>query len=170
MAVQIDACNAQFGTKYQYLTPCNLYGKYDNFENYKKAHFVTALIKKISDAKINDEKCIYLFGTGTPLRQFMYAGDFAKVIYDCIYRDISDSFNVVTTENLSIKEIAEKALVVCGAEDLEIKFDTSKPDGQFRKDASNKRMMSIFPDFNFTSLDDGIRESYEYLRKKSDSK
>ena len=118
----LDSYNKQYGTKYQYLTPCNLYGLGDK-DHESNSHFITALVKKIFDAKQNNENTITLFGDGTPLRQFMYADDFAKIIYDVISNDIYDSFNVAGNENLTIKEMAEIALKACDAENIEIKWD-----------------------------------------------
>ena len=163
LAVQIDACNQQYGTNYQYLTPCNLYGEHDNFENDSKAHFVTALLKKIYNAKSSGGESIQLFGTGKPLRQFMHAGDLARVIKQVIEKDVYESFNVSTPENLSIKDIAEKALISCGAGDLGINYDNTKPDGQFRKDVSNEKMMKIMPDFEFTDLSDGLLKTFKSI-------
>jgi GDP-L-fucose synthase len=96
-------------------------------------HFITALLNKI---KNNKGEQIKFYGTGKALRQFMYADDFAKVISQVIENDIFDNFNVATLENLSIKEMAEIALDACDSNHLEIIWDTSKPNGQFRKDVS----------------------------------
>lgn len=159
MAVQIDAYNKQFGTKYQYLTPCNLYGIGDK-DHETNSHFITALVKKIFDAKQNNEDSIILYGDGTPLRQFMFADDFAKVIYDVITNDIYDNFNVAGTENLSIKEMANIALQSCDAENLEIKWDTDKPNGQHRKDVSIEKLKTLLPDFFPLNLSEGIKMVY----------
>jgi len=164
MAVQIDAYNKQYATNYNYLTPPNLYGEYDKYG--ENSHFIAALIKKIIIAKQNGSDHIMLFGTGTPLRQFVYARDFAKVIKSCIDNNCYDSFNVAPTENYSIEEIAKISLKACDAEHLKIKFDTTKPDGQFRKDVSNGLMKKIMPDFKFTELYDGIKKTYEFLKEK----
>lgn len=163
MAVQIDACNQQYGTKFNYLTPCNLYGEHDKYGD--NSHFVAALIKKIIIAKKENKSILSLFGSGTPIRQFLYAGDFAKIIKSCVDNDITESFNVATPENYSIDEIAKIALKACDAEFLRIEYDSSKPDGQFRKDVSIEKMNSIIPDFEFTKLYDGIKKTYEYLVK-----
>ena len=98
MAVQIDAYNKQYGTKYQYLTPCNLYGVGDK-DHESNSHFITALVKKIFDAKQNNEDSITLYGDGTPLRQFMFAEDFAKIIYEIVDKNIYENFNVAGEEN-----------------------------------------------------------------------
>jgi GDP-L-fucose synthase len=160
MAVQIDAYNKQYGTKYQYLTPCNLYGVGDK-DHEANSHFITALVKKIFDAKENNEESITLYGDGTPLRQFMFADDFAKIIYEIITNDIYDNFNVAGEENLSIKEMANIALQVCDAENLEIKWDADKPNGQHRKDVSIEKLKTLLPDFFPLKLSEGIKMVYK---------
>jgi len=165
LAVHIDTYNKQYGTEYNYLIPCNLYSEYDHFEG-DKAHFVTSLIHKIALAKLHKQGHIELYGTGNPLRQFMYARDLARVIKKCTLDDITTSFNVATDEVYSIATIAQIALIACDATDLEIKWDTSKPDGQYRKDASNTTLKNLFPEFKFTSLKDGIKLTYDYHYKE----
>lgn len=165
LAVQIDAYNQQYKTKYQYLTPCNLYGL-DDKDHESNSHFITALVKKIYDANLKGEKYITLFGDGTPLRQFMYADDFAQVISQVIENEIYESFNVATPENLSIKEMAEIALDACNSNHLEIIWDTSKPNGQFRKDVSIELLQQNIPNFNPISLHQGIKLTYQHLVNK----
>lgn len=161
LAVQIDAYNKQYGTKYNYLIPSNLYGEHDKLG--KNSHFVAALISKIHQAKINNQKEIILFGTGTPLRQFLHVSDLCKVIKYCIDNDITDSFNVATPENITISEIANIALQACDATDIKITYDITKPDGQYRKDVSIDKLLSIYPDFKPKSLFDGIKQTYQWL-------
>lgn len=165
LSVQIDAYNKQYNTKYQYLIPCNLYGIGDK-DHESNSHFITALVKKIFDAKQNDEDSITLYGDGTPLRQFMFADDFAKVIYEVITNDIYDNFNVAGEENLSIKEIANIALQSCDSEYVEIKWDTDKPNGQHRKDVSIEKLKSLLPNFNPLSLSEGIKLVYNSYHDK----
>lgn len=159
LAVQIDAYNQQFNTKYSYLIPCNLYSEYDHFEG-DKAHFLSSLINKIIIAKKTNQKSINLFGSGTPLRQFMYAEDLAKAIKLTIDEENFFSYNIATPENKSILEIAQIALKACDAEDLILNFDRSKPDGQFRKDASSKKFLDKYSNFQYTSLFEGIKKIY----------
>ena len=161
MAVHIDAINKQYNKQYCYITPCNLYGVYDKFD--ERSHFVAALIKKIYDAKKVNNKKINLYGTGTPLRQFMNARDFAQIIKRMIDEDITESFNVASEDNLSIDAIARIALKACDCEHISLEYDTSKPDGQYRKDVSTERLKSIFPDIKFTNLSKGIKEVFEML-------
>lgn len=165
MAVQINAYNQQYKTKYQYLTPCNLYGL-DDKDNESNSHFITALIKKIHDANLKGEDSITLFGDGTPLRQFMYANDFAQVISQVIESEIYENFNVATSENLSIKKMAEIALDACNSNHLKIIWDDSKPNGQFRKDVSIELLQQNIPNFNPISLHQGIKLTYQHLVNK----
>jgi len=160
LAVQIDSYNKQYGTKYQYLTPCNLYGL-DDKDGENNSHFITALVKKIFDAKQNNQNSITLYGDGTPLRQFMYSDDLAKVIYTLIDKEIYESFNVATIENLSIKEMVKIALSSCKSEDLQIVWDTTKPNGQYRKDVSIKKLKTLLPEFEPISLEEGIKIVYK---------
>ena len=150
LAVQIDAYNKQYGTKYNYLIPCNLYGSEDKQDN-DKSHFVTALINKIFDAILRNKTHINLYGTGAPLRQFMYAGDLAEIIKRVLDEDVYESFNVANDENYSIDEIAKIVIKASGAQ-LDVVYDNTKPDGQYRKDVSNDKLRSIFPDFKPTPL------------------
>jgi GDP-L-fucose synthase len=164
LAVQIDALNKQHNTQYQYLTPCNLYGEHDKMGH--NSHYVAALLQKI--IKCEEEKAgeITLFGTGKPLRQFMHSDDLAWVIHECLSKEIYESFNVATNRNLSIKEMADIALKALDLEHIKIKFDITKPDGQFRKDVSTEKLYSILPNFNPLILEKGIKLVYDKLSKR----
>jgi GDP-L-fucose synthase len=159
MGAQIDAYNLQYNLNYQYLIPCNLYGIEDKDDD-NKSHFLTSLIKKINYAKNNNSGEITLFGDGTPLRQFMYAGDFAEIIKQTIEKNVTESFNVATEENLSIKQMAEIALNVTNSKNIKIEWDITKPNGQFRKDVSIDKFKNLFPNFEFTPLSEGIKLVY----------
>jgi len=161
LAVQIDAYNQQYGTQYQYLIPCNLYGEYDKYGD--NSHFIAALIKKIHNAKVNNENKITLFGDGSPLRQFMYSDDLAYVIKYCLDNNIYDNMNVAVDKNLSITEMTQIALKACNAENIKIEYDTTKPNGQYRKDVSSKILKEKIPSFNPINLYDGIKQTYTYL-------
>jgi len=158
LAVQINAYNEQYKTKYNYLTPCNLYSEYDNFERGKQMHFVTALLKKIKESTGKIE----LLGTGKPLRQFMYAEDLANVIKQCIDKDITESFNVACPENYSIHELATKSLG-CLNKDYYIEYNNPQLDGQYRKDVSSNKMKTLLPNFQFTKFEHGIKKVYDKL-------
>ena len=161
LAVQVDAYNKQYGTNYQYLIPCNLYGEFDKYGD--NSHFIAALIKKIHIAKQSGDRKITLFGTGNPLRQFMHSDDLASVIKNCLDNDVYENMNVATEENLSIKAMAEIALEACEAYGLEIEFDSNYPDGQYRKDVSIDLLKSAVPDFKTIDLYTGIKQTYKCI-------
>jgi len=163
LAVQIDALNQQYGTNYQYLIPCNLFGENDKMG--ENSHFVTALIEKILVCNKENRNEITLFGTGTPLRQFMHADDLAWVINRCLSEEIYESFNVSTPENLSIKEMVEITLNSLGMNHIKINFDSSKPDGQFRKDVSINKLNNLLPDFNPLPFEKAIKQVYDKISK-----
>ena len=117
-------------------------------------HFITALLNKIRKSQDNS---LHLLGTGKPLRQFMYAGDLAKIIKKVIDNNITESFNVAPDFNYSINVMAEMALEVTNKK-YNIIYSKPELDGQFRKDVSNKKLRNIFPDFKFTDLKTGIKQ------------
>jgi GDP-L-fucose synthase len=158
--VQLKCYQKQHGVHYSSLIPCNLYSEYDHFEG-DKAHFVTSLIRKIALAKIENKDYIELFGTGKPLRQFMYAEDFAKAIIQYVKSNYNADLNIATPEVFTIKQIAEIALEACNATHLKIKWDNSKPDGQYRKDVSDNNFKQLFPSFKYTLLKDGIKKTFD---------
>lgn len=162
LAVQIDACNEEYGTKYNYISLCNLYGDSDKDDEIK-SHFVTALVKKIYLANKNNESFIELYGDGTPLRQFMHADDVASILKIVIDNDITESFNLATEENISIDDITKIALKSTNSEHLSIIYDPTKPNGQQRKDLSIKKFKKLIPDYKFISLEDGINRYYKTL-------
>ncbi len=107
-----------------------------------------------------------MFGTGNPLRQFIHSDDLAWVINECLNKNIYDSFNIATNENLSIKEIAEITLKSLGLNHIKIVFDESKPDGQYRKDVSISKLNHLFPQFNPLSFEQGIIQVYDKISKR----
>lgn len=161
-AVQIESYNKQYGTKYNYVIPCNLYGQNDKTDVIK-SHFVTALLVKIKEAVKNNDNHITLFGDGTPLRQFMHSRDLANIIKIMVDNNIYDNLNVATDENLSIDEMARITLKATNNEHLEIRYDNTKPNGQHRKDISTERLNNIIPNYKFTKLYDGVKEVYNTM-------
>lgn len=164
LAVQIDTCNEQYGTNYSYISPCNLYGESDK-DDENRSHFVTALIKKIFEANKNNEDHITLYGNGESLRQFIHANDIANILKIIIDRDITESFNLATEENITINQIAEIALEATNSK-LEIRYDKSKPNGQYRKDLDITKFRKLIPDYKFTTLKDGIKCHYNTYKNE----
>ena len=161
MATHIDSYVKQYEKQWCYLIPCNLYGEHDKYEEHH-SHFVSALIKKIYEATDTVE----IWGTGKPLRQFMHAEDLARVIKYMIDNNIVENFNVAPDYVHTIKELAEIGVKSCGKEHLEIVYDDTKPDGQFRKDVDSSKLLSVIRDFEFTSLERGIRRTYDNFSQR----
>lgn len=127
--------NQQYGTNFISVMPTNLYGPNDNFD-LDTSHVMPALIRKFHEAKINDKPEVIIWGTGTPLREFMHANDMADA---CVYLmekynsdEIGEFINIGVGKDLSIKELAEMIKEITGYEG-NIIYDTSKPDGTPRK-------------------------------------
>ena len=161
IATQIDSYVKQYKKKWSYLIPCNLYGEHDKYGEHH-SHFVSALIKKIYES----DEVLSLWGTGKPLRQFMYATDLARVIKYVIDNDINDNFNVAPDYVHSIEEITKIGMESCGKGNLEITYDNTKPDGQYRKDVDSSKLLNILEDFEFTPLGDGIRRVYDKFSQR----
>ena len=125
--------------------------------------FLNDLVRKIFLAYQNNQDLV-LFGDGTPLRQFMHASDFAKIISLYILKNISVSCNVAPDINLSINDYAKLALKVLGLKNIKIRYDDSLPNGQLRKDVSTKIFKTYFPDFKFKNLEIGIIELFNYYK------
>ena len=161
MATHIDSYVKQYKKKWCYLIPCNLYGEHDKYEEHH-SHFVSALIKKIYEATDTVE----IWGTGKPLRQFMHAEDLAKVIVYMIENDIVDNFNVAPNYVYSIEEMTKIGMESCGKGDLEIVYDSTKPDGQYRKDVDSSKLISVMEGFEFISLEEGIKRVYDNFSQR----
>lgn len=160
LAVQIKAYNKQYGTKYNYLIPCNLYSEFDNFDIETKMHLITALLKKIKDS----DGTLNLLGTGQPLRQFMYTGDLARIIKEVIDKDITENFNVAPNINYSVHEIVKIALETLNKK-YKIVYSKPEMDGQYRKDVSSEKLKKLLPNFEFTTLPQGIKITYDTISK-----
>ena len=165
LEAQIKAYRSQYSCNYFCVIPCNLYGPHDKFDE-NKSHFLAALIRKIYDAKKNEKKIITLLGTGKPLRQYLYSEDLAKILLLLLEKhDGEGPINIAPEENISIAQIAKIALKAIESSDLELVFDESFLDGQYRKDICSDKLFDIIGDFKFTSLSDGIKETYEEYSK-----
>ena len=100
----------------------------------------------------------------------MHASDAARAIEEMVYRDITESFALVTDENIRIDEIVKIALRATDSEHLGVVYDSSKPNGQHRKDLSTEKMKRLLPDFKPMSLERGIRITYLKYKKYRDGK
>jgi GDP-L-fucose synthase len=160
MATQIDNYNFQYKTNYNYIIPCNIYGK--TIKNLEvNSHFVTSLINKIVSAKQKNQNYITLFGDGKPKRQLLYAEDLSLIIKKIVELDITESFNVAPSEVYTIHEISKIALDVTNSNNISVKFDKTKPNGQYIKTLSTSKFKKLFPNFVFTTIGDGIKKYFE---------
>lgn len=162
MCAQIDSYNEEFGTKYNYLIPCNLYGPSD-----KNDKIIPIIINKVLDAKKNNKTKIQLFGDGTPIRQFMHSKDIAKIIKEVIQKNITQSFNVAPDTSVTIDEIAKLILKLTNNNNINIEYDITKPNGQIKRDIDNSLFKKIMPNYNFIALEKGIAECIKEIQSKN---
>jgi GDP-L-fucose synthase len=164
----IKLCQAfrrQYGDDMISAMPTNLYGPGDNYD-LNTSHVLPALLRKMHEARVNKQRTVTVWGSGAPLREFMYVDDLAdaSVFLMQEYSDY-DHVNVGSGDEISIKALAELIAEAVGF-DGEIAFDHSKPDGTPRKllDSSKMRQLGWRPRY---SLKDGIGEAYRaYLRER----
>jgi GDP-L-fucose synthase len=160
----IKLCQAyrrQYGDDFISAMPTNLYGPNDNFD-LTSSHVLPALIRKFHDAKVAGGGEVVVWGTGSPMREFLHVDDLADACLHLmdVYSDDSH-INVGTGVDLSIRELAEKVRdVVCPQ--AELVFDTSKPDGTPRKvlDVTRLRNTGWSPRYD---LDTGVRSTYQWF-------
>jgi GDP-L-fucose synthase len=127
-----ESYNQQYGRQYVSVMPTNLYGPNDSYD-LNNSHVLPALIRKVHEAKCRGEKELVVWGTGKPMREFLYVDDMAKACVFLMENDINDGlFNVGSGVDVTIKELAEIVMKVVGFEG-NIVFDISKPDGTPRK-------------------------------------
>lgn len=163
----IRACqhyNTQYGTKFITLMPSSIYGINDNFD-IGHSHVIPAMIVKMHAAKMAGKPFVELWGTGAPLREFLYVDDLADACVFMMERyEENRPINIGTGKDISIMNLAGKIKEIVGFEG-EIIFDTSKPDGTYRKvlDITRLEIMGWKPKVDF---EEGIRRSYDdYLNK-----
>ena len=168
--VQVQAYNKQYGTKYFCVIPTNIYGPNDNFD-LANGHVIPMLIHKCYLAKQNNT-AFEVWGSGKPLREFIYSQDVADIIDLLLEKyDGTEPVIISNPKEYSIKDVVD--LIVKYVEfEGEVVWLSDKPDGQFRKPSSNKRLLSIIGDYNFTPLEEGLKttiewfnENYETVRK-----
>ncbi|MGE0141048.1 MAG: GDP-L-fucose synthase family protein [Ilumatobacteraceae bacterium] len=160
----IKLCQAyrqQYGRDFISAMPTNLYGPNDNFD-LTSSHVLPALIRKFHDAKVDGRREVEIWGTGSPMREFLHVDDLADACLHLMehYSDASH-INVGTGVDLSIRELAEKVRDLVHP-DAELVFDTTKPDGTPRKvlDVSRLRATGWSPTI---TLDEGIATTYQWF-------
>lgn len=155
-----QAYRRQYGRRYISVMPCNLYGPNDNFD-LQTSHVLPALIRKLHEAKVSGTSEVVLWGTGTPLREFLHVDDLARGVIFCLdHYDEYEHINCGAGFEISIRAIAEAIGRVIGFEG-ELVFDATKPDGTPRKimDSSRIRALGWRPEI---SLEDGLASAYRW--------
>ena len=161
----IKACQAisnQYNKKYVSLMPTNLYGYFDNFD-LETSHVLPAMIRKFHEAKINNSP-VKLWGSGTPMREFLFVDDMAEAVVFAIENDLPEHlYNIGTGKDITIKELAETIQLVTGHQG-EIIWDSEKPDGTPRKLLDISKMKAMGWEYS-TELKDGINKTYQWFLK-----
>lgn len=166
----IKLCQAyrkQHGRRYISVMPCNLYGPKDNFD-LASSHVLPALIRKFHEAKRQGLPSVVVWGTGTPLREFLHVDDLANGVAFCMdHYDEYEHINCGAGSDLSIADLATAVRDVVGFEGS-LTFDTSKPDGTPRKlmDSSRIRALGWQPGI---TLADGIADTYRWFLDREDA-
>jgi len=165
--IQSRAYNEQYKTNYVSVIPTNIYGPNDNF-NLDNGHVLPALIHKCYLAKRNNADFV-IWGSGKPLREFIYSEDVGKLTEWALDNyDENEPIIFSTSEEISIKDVVEIIIEHMNFKG-NIVFDKEKPDGQFRKPSDNSKLKSYLPDFNFTSIEEGIKKSVEWFIENYDN-
>ena len=151
----------QYGDNFISCMPTNLYGPNDNFD-LKSSHVLPALIRKFHEAKVNGSDTVEVWGTGTPLREFIYVDDMADA---CVFLmenyDGEQHVNIGTGEEVSIRQLAETVKAVVGFNG-ELVFNTDMPDGTPRKLTTVDKLHGLGWNHK-VSLNEGIRRAYEWF-------
>jgi GDP-L-fucose synthase len=159
--VQIRAFNQQYGTQYFSVIPCNVYGPNDNY-SLEVGHVIPMLIHKCYLAKKN-RKTFEVWGDGTPLREFVYSKDVANIVDLLIQKyEGTDPVIISNPTEYSIKQVVDLIVEYMGFKG-KVKWLTNKPNGQHRKPSSNAKLLNIIGDYEFTTLEKGLKESIEWF-------
>ncbi len=156
-----EAYRDQYGCNFIAAMPTNLYGQGDNY-HLKNSHVIPALLRKFQEAKERRSSFVEIWGTGSPLREFMYVDDLADAcVFLMQHYDEKLFINIGTGEEISIKELALLVKEITGFEG-EIRFDTSKPDGTPRKLMSSTRLHQLGWKHRI-GLREGLTTAYQCL-------
>ena len=162
MEMQCRNYNQQFNRKYICLIPVNLYGPYDNF-NLNDSHVIPGLIHRLILAKNNNENFL-MYGTGTPLRQFIHSKDFSKIIIKTLFEYDGKKSIICANDEISIKDLTYLIAKKIGYDTNKIQSDTSKSDGCLKKTVKSIYFEKIFPNFKFMTLDEGIENTINWFK------
>ncbi len=166
----VKACQAirnQFEKDFVSLMPTNLYGIHDNFD-LTSSHVLPAMMRKFHEAKLNNNAVVTLWGSGTPMREFLFVEDMAEAVVFALENTLPDYlYNVGTGEDLTIKELAETIQKIVGHQG-EIIWDAIKPDGTPRKLMDISKMHALGWKHQ-THLEEGIQKTYDWFLANSEN-
>lgn len=170
-----ESYNRQYGRDYRSVMPTNLYGPHDNFHP-ENSHVIPALLRRFHEAKLNGDKEVIAWGSGKPMREFLYVDDMANASIHVMNLDKSNydentlpmlsHINVGTGVDCTIRELVETVAEVVGF-DGDIKFDTTKPDGAPRKLMNVDRLKALGWQYSI-SLKEGLDNSYHWFINNQD--
>lgn len=165
-----ESYNRQYGRDYRSVMPTNLYGENDNFHP-ENSHVIPALMRRFHEAKERGDAEVVVWGTGTPMREFLYVDDMAaasihvmeldKDTYQANTQSMLSHINVGTGVDCTIREMAETMARVVGFKG-DVVFDSTKPDGTPRKLMDVSRLASLGWRFS-TELEDGLAKTYQWF-------
>ncbi|SDL76955.1 GDP-L-fucose synthase family protein [Chryseobacterium taihuense] len=157
----VESIRKQFGKDYVSLMPTNLYGTHDNFD-LNTSHVLPAMIRKFHEAKENNNTPVILWGSGTPMREFLFVDDMASSVVFALENKLPEHlYNVGTGQDLMIKDLAELIQKVTGHTG-EIVWDSEKPDGTPRKLMDVSKMHELGWKHTI-ELEDGIAKTYQWF-------
>jgi GDP-L-fucose synthase len=168
--IQIRSYREQYGLNYKSVIPTNIYGINDNFD-IENGHVVPSLIHRCYIARETSTP-LTIWGSGKPLREFIYNKDVVKLT-EWVLENYNEDEPVIlsTSEEISIKEVVDIIVELMNFKG-KVKWDTDKPDGQFRKPSDNSKIKNYLPNFKFTPFYNGLKETinwfesnYENIRK-----
>jgi GDP-L-fucose synthase len=159
--IQIRSYREQYGLNYKSVIPCNIYGPNDNY-NIVNGHVIPSLIHKCYLARENKTP-FTIWGSGNPLREFIFSKDVAKLT-EWVLQEYDESEPIIlsTSEEISIKDVVGMIIELMNFKG-EVVWDTTKPDGQFRKPSDNSKIKKYLPDFKFTPIYEGLKETIEFF-------
>jgi GDP-L-fucose synthase len=170
-----ESYNRQYGRDYRSVMPTNLYGVHDNFHP-ENSHVIPALLRRFHEAKLNGDKEVIAWGSGKPMREFLYVDDMAdasihvmnldKSTYNENTEPMLSHINVGTGVDCTIKELVQTVAKVVGFEG-EVKFDATKPDGAPRKLMNVDRLKSLGWEYS-VSLESGLTIAYQWFVDNQD--
>jgi len=166
MEIQCRMYNNDFNRNYICLTPVNLYGPYDNF-NLDDSHVIPGLMHRFYLEKIIKDSKYIVFGSGKPLRQFLFSNDFVNIILKLLFDHNGSQKHFICCNDFEIT-IKEMVFILCKVMNISVDriiFDDNKSDGCYRKTVSNSKFNKIFPKFKYTKLNVGLKKTYDWFKK-----